>query len=535
MKKLNITGQFQKQPFLQLASKHENIRNDVRGTLTVSWSPSLFIAPILLPFYVEWILEFTLQEHNVTRSVTKIHEGRHFKMEKKDRGYSVSQLAIASLGFGAVMIFWTIYNSYVPLIVESKLSGLTSIVLPTTVITTLTGFIMTIDNFFGLIFQPMFGRKSDKTRSKWGKRMPFLMVGIPICAVLFILIPLLARMDDLKGLLSMMAVIIVFNFVMSTWRAPCVAIMPDIVPAEYQSDGNAIVNMGSAVAIIIASVAATILGFMGFENAIAEGDYVSVFVFGAIICVLFLVILLTFVRWPDNRRETIEEKESEAGEEKHSLRNLNLPSDVKRSMFIMMFTLFFISGSNDGFGTYFTLYASKLLNMGAAQSTLIRTVAALGGVILAIPAGILGRKLGRRKSIAIGLAIVAICHAVMFLIPYIGITAVGVALSVINFVYAAAFILVNINTLPIMLAIGGKERYGEFTGYYYTATFTAAVICPTVIGFLVGVTGTYNTVQAFCFVSMIIAFIGILQVKHGDGLSEEEEKELEEAVRAAED
>ena len=52
--------------------------------------------------------------------------------------------------------------------------------------------------------------------------------------------------------------------------------------------------------------------------------------------------------------------------------------------------------------------------------------------------------------------------------------------------------LVNINTLPIMLSIGGKERFGAFTGYYYTATFSAAVICPSVIGYLIGATGTYH-------------------------------------------
>ena len=146
--------------------------------------------------------------------------------QKKKRGYSTTQLVIASLGFGSVMVFWTIYNSFVPLILDDKLNHLGSIVLPATVISTLTGFIMTIDNFFGLIFQPIFGRKSDYMRSRFGKRMPYLIVGIPVCAVLFILIPLMGRIEGVTGILLMMLVIIAFNFVMSTWRAPCVAIMP---------------------------------------------------------------------------------------------------------------------------------------------------------------------------------------------------------------------------------------------------------------------------------------------------------------------
>lgn len=451
--------------------------------------------------------------------------------EKKKRGYSTGQLVIASFGFGAVMVFWTIYNSYVPLILEAKLSGLKSVALSATVVTTLTGFIMTIDNFFGLIFQPIFGRKSDHMRSRFGKRMPYLLVGIPVCAALFVLIPIMARVEDLLGILLMMLVIILFNFVMSTWRAPCVAIMPDIVPDEYQSDGNAVVNMIAAVASIIATISATILGFLGFKQAIADGDYLSVFVFGAIVCVLFLLLILFFVKWPDNRKEAVQKTEQkDRAVQKESLRHLNLPKDVKRSMFIMMFALFCISGSSDGFGTYFTLYASKLLGMGAAKATLIRTVATVGAVLLAVPAGIMGRKLGRKKSITIGLVTVAICHGLMFSFPLFHVTNADIPLTVINFIYAAGFILVNINTLPIMLAIGGKERFGAFTGYYYTATFTAAVICPTLIGFLVGVTGTYNTVQGFCFVAMLLAILCISNVHHGEKMTEEEEKALEEAL-----
>ncbi len=456
--------------------------------------------------------------------------------QKKNRGYSTGQLIIASLGFGSVMIFWTIYNSFVPLILDEKLNHLGGIALSATVISTLTGFIMTIDNFFGLIFQPIFGRKSDFMRSRYGKRMPYLLVGVPICAVLFVLMPLAAKINGVAGILAMMLVIITFNFVMSTWRAPCVAIMPDIVPVEYQSDGNAVVNMVAAVTSIIASAAATILGAMGFKQAIAEGDYVSVFAFGAIVVLLCLLIIWIFVKWPDNRKDKDSRRQAaDVSRPKETLRNLNLPADAKRSMFIMMFALLCISGSSDGFGTYFTLYATRLLKMDAATATLIRTLATLGGVLLAVPAGIMGRKLGRKKSILIGLVVVAACHGMMSMIPLFGITAVFVPVAVINFVYAAGFILININTLPIMLAIGGKERFGAFTGYYYTATFTAAVICPTLIGFLIGITGTYNTVQIFCMASMIIAIFCVARVKHGEKLSDEEEAALAKAVEAAED
>lgn len=223
--------------------------------------------------------------------------------EKNDRGYRTSQLVLASFAFGAVMIFWNIYNSYVPLILDQKLNNLGSVTLSAAAISTLTGLIMTIDNFFGLIFQPIFGAKSDGTRSRYGKRMPYVIFGILSCSVFFVLIPICAKIADVVGIIVMMLVIIIFNLLMSVWRAPCVAIMPDMVPPKYQSDGNAIVNMMAAVFGIFAFAAAYILGFFGFGDEINSGNYISVFVFGAIICLISLLVLLTCVKWKDNRSE----------------------------------------------------------------------------------------------------------------------------------------------------------------------------------------------------------------------------------------
>lgn len=86
-------------------------------------------------------------------------EGVHMSQNKiSKRGYSTLQLILASFAFGSIMVFWTIYNSYVPLILDEKLGDLGSITLSAATISTLIGFIMAIDNFFGLIFQPLFGK-----------------------------------------------------------------------------------------------------------------------------------------------------------------------------------------------------------------------------------------------------------------------------------------------------------------------------------------------------------------------------------------
>lgn len=433
-------------------------------------------------------------------------------MAQKNRGYKLSQLILASFGFGACSIFWAVYNSYVPLILDTKL---TAYALPATLVSTLVGFIMTIDNLFGLIFQPYFGRKSDSTCSKWGKRMPYLIFGVPVCAVLFVLIPIAGEIAGAAGIILMMAVIILFNFVMSTWRAPAVAIMPDIVPPKYQSEGNSIVNLVSVVVNIIAMCAASILGALGYKDAIASGDYRSLFLFGSIAAILFLLLIMFTVKWPDNRGAASAQTETKKGK-KESLLHPNVSTDVKKSMYIMMIALFFISGALDGGNTYATLYATKTLSLDVARVTALSSIAGMGAIVFAVPAGVMGTKFGRKKTIFTGLVLLILCRIVLLMLPIAKGVNIYVLYTVIMFVLSASSMLVNINTLPIMLSIGGEERFGAFTGYYYTATFTAAVVCPTLIGFFVGIAGTYNAVNAFCIAVQIIAAVCVLFVKHGE-------------------
>ena len=85
---------------------------------------------------------------------------------------------LIGLGFFASSLLWSIYNSFVPLILQDFITS-----------TTTVGLIMTIDNVFGVIFQPYFGAKSDRTHNRLGRRMPYVLIGAPICAILFAFIP----------------------------------------------------------------------------------------------------------------------------------------------------------------------------------------------------------------------------------------------------------------------------------------------------------------------------------------------------------
>ncbi|NLB10650.1 MAG: SLC45 family MFS transporter, partial [Clostridiaceae bacterium] len=178
-------------------------------------------------------------------------------------------------GFLASSLAWSLYNSYVPTMLEERFA------LSTTVI----GTIMTIDNFFGLIFQPAVGVLSDRTHSRFGHRMPWIMVGLPICALLFAFIP---RMYVLSG---MMAVLIGFNFVMSLWRSPVNALMPNVTPRPLRSKANGVINLMGGIGSIFAF-------FVGGQLSKIDPTNESSFLMGTIIMLISLFMLTVFIREP---------------------------------------------------------------------------------------------------------------------------------------------------------------------------------------------------------------------------------------------
>ncbi|MBR3789279.1 MAG: MFS transporter, partial [Clostridia bacterium] len=171
------------------------------------------------------------------------------------------------------------------------------------------GIIMTFDNIFGVIFQPTFGKLSDNCHSKLGKRRPFIVSCAPISAVLFALIPFVAL--NTKGDLALpltMITVILFVFSMSLWRAPVVALMPDLTPPSLRSEGNAVINLmgglGSAVGMIAGTIAiALCAAFTGLTTAEVKANetisFPYVFIIGSVIMILGMLVLLFFVKEED--------------------------------------------------------------------------------------------------------------------------------------------------------------------------------------------------------------------------------------------
>ena len=231
---------------------------------------------------------------------------------------------LTGFGFMASSIAWAIYDPYITKILE-KLLNASSVVTQwsaklnemfpvlakfaesqgenvvteaggITLVPLFIGIIMTFDNIFGVIFQPTFGKLSDRCHSKLGKRRPFIVFGAPASAFLFAVIPWIA----LGGSLPLtMLFIILFVFSMSLWRAPVVALMPALTPPALRSEGNAIINLMGGIGSAVGMVAGTIVGVIykavtGVKITTANEQLAFPYVFltGAIVMIIGMLVIL---------------------------------------------------------------------------------------------------------------------------------------------------------------------------------------------------------------------------------------------------
>lgn len=408
------------------------------------------------------------------------------------------------------------------------------------------GIIMTFDNIFGVIFQPTFGKISDRCHTRIGKRKPFILIGAPLAAVIFAIIPRVALHENGR-ISAMMVCIILFVFVMSFWRAPCVALMPDLTPPALRSEGNSVINLVGGVGSLLALQAATIVcAIGGWDKGTQEEQYIPyVFLFASIVMIICTLVVAFFVKEPDSRlkvqmqanmendAKAKRQAEKEAAKkEKERLKAIKLSKGERVSLICMLAGLFFLFCGANAIQTFFALFAAEILGKSSGEATSMLTIFAISTAIGAIPAGLLGRKFGRKKTIVAGLLMFITAFVVYLVVDATtgnALTLVYVALVVGGF----ANMLITVNTLPLVLEIGGLDKVGTFTGYYYTATFSAQIATPIVYGIVRMLTGTYGSLFYYCPICFILSLICILFVKHGE--SDEITEDIIEEARLADD
>ena len=413
--------------------------------------------------------------------------------------FNYGKIFLLGFGFFGISVIWTIYNAFVPLFLANKF-GLTAAWI---------GFFMTLDNIAALFIQPPVGAWSDKLRTPIGRRLPFILIGAPVGAVAFGLIPIVAVLPLFVACTSTLLLSMAF------WRTPVVALMPDITPSKFRSQANGIINLMGGLGTIIASLVGSTL---------YEINVNFPFWMGSGLVVLAALLVFVFIKEPKTYEET--EKQPNMFE---SLKELIREKD--KSGLRILLAIFFWFLTYQGVESFLTLYATKHLGIPDGDAGRMSGHMGIFFVLFAIIAGIMGSKFGRKKTISvgiIGMAALVFCIAILpvdFLtIELVKIPALGM-IRVVNLFLMAAGItwaMININSLPMVVDLTTASRIGTFTGLYYLFSTLAAIVGPNLNGLIVQLSGqNYGMVMVFGPVFLIIALILMLGVKRGEATVED--------------
>ena len=423
---------------------------------------------------------------------------------------------LVGLAFLSICAFWQMYDNVIPLILRETFHMNES----------LAGAVMALDNILALFLLPFFGTLSDRCRNqKLGRRTPFILVGTAVAVVLMNLLPLLDNgFAAGGGRWHFIAFIVVLGgllVAMGSYRSPAVALMPDVTPKPLRSRANAIINlMGAVGGVLYLGVAAVLYPTDKVKNLVHVNYQPLFLVVSAIMAAAVAVLLLTI-------REPRLSAENQSLEARHPEWNLAeddgsghevLPAAVKRSLRFLLASIALWYIGYNGVTTWFTTYISQIMGEGLGGASRCLLVATVGAIVSYIPIGVVASKVGRRKTILAGCALLAACFLAGFLLT--------TAFSSINFIMYIVFALVglawaaiNVNSLPMVVEMCRGSDVGKFTGYYYTASMAAQVVTPVLAGTLMRHI-SYRVLfpYAACFVAL--SFVTMCFVRHGDSKAE---------------
>lgn len=376
---------------------------------------------------------------------------------------------LLGFGFFSISLGWALYNGFVPFFLNNYLAS-----------TALIGFLMTIDNYIALFLQPYIGNRSDRTNTRYGRRMPYLLIGIPSTALFFALIPFHT------SLVTLIIFMVCMNLSMAIFRSPTIALMPDITPHSKRTKANGIINfMGGCGAIIALSIGSLLYDIEEFLPFLA-------------ISVIFLIALWVIFNNINENRDAIPYTMTTTSK-------INYKMELNSPTVLLLSAIFFWFIAVQGMEALFTLYAVNELGFSKSASAFSLAFFSLSFVLSSIPSGLLGAKYGKKNMILVG--IIGLIF-IFFLLNWAESVFMLRTLLLIGGIFWAC---ININAYPFIVSTGSEHSYGTRTGLYYLVSSLAAIISPPTLGLLIDFWG-FGILFFAAAGSMLLALACMLKV-----------------------
>ena len=418
--------------------------------------------------------------------------------EAKPLKLNMKRTFIIGFAFFGILLLWQVYDSWCPTFL-TELFKKAFKKEDATDVQYLVGVMMALDNLAALILLPIFGNLSDKTHTKIGKRMPYILVGTAVCAIAFPFIPVFFHFNNIAGVLSMMAIVVVFAMM---YRNPAVALMPDITPKPLRSKANGIINImgyiGGAFATVV-GIFFVLSQYLGEEKngkpviTWQTGNIWAIeipFLVGSVLMLVSAIVLFLTIK-ENKLAEEVKDDMARGEELAEVVDKVDDDKPMSKANLVMLLLIlgaeFFWFMADNGIATFMGNYTVYHLHSSTANNMINTIVGGIGSVLGFALGGIIASKIGRKWTLFGGLGLTFIAYLVWTILTFTAPVVAGqfpFYIYIIWFVKGFGMSLVHVNSFPMVVELCSSKKIGRFTGYYYAASMAAQTITPIALGSL---------------------------------------------------
>ena len=453
--------------------------------------------------------------------------------QTKNQGFKLNYKRTMIIGFAffGILLLWQVFDTWCPTFLTELFSS--ALGKSHEDVQYLVGVIMALDNLAALILLPIFGRLSDKTNTRIGKRMPYILVGTFVCAVAFPFIPVFFHYNNIAGTIIMMAIVLIFAMM---YRNPAVALMPDMTPKPLRSKANGIINimgyLGGAFATVVGFVF-VLSKYLGtsknpdgtlkpltssYHNIwVVEGP----FLVASLLMLASAIVLFVLVKENKIRDEVADDMKrgdliSETADKVDDDKPLTKANKVM--LFLILGAEFFWFMADNGISTFLNNYVIYGTHSSSTSTSLLIILSGVGSVIGFALGGIIASKIGRKYTVLSGLGLTLVAYLVWLILTFVVGLPTGKLptwLFILWFVKGFGMSLVHVNSFPMVVELCNSKKIGAFTGYYYASSMAAQTITPIALGSLLLVPSfDWNLLPVYASVCVVVSLVIFFFIKN---------------------
>lgn len=420
---------------------------------------------------------------------------------------------LIGFAFMAILAFWQFYDQVIPYLLEVKFGR---DVLESKIF-------MAMDNVLAVFMLPLFGKLSDKTHTKLGKRTPYILYGTIASVILLCVLAYFEKANNFWGFIIVLMALLV---AMATYRSPAVAYMPDVTEKPLRSKGNAIINLVGYIGGIFATILMMVM-LKGGEKFVENGEIKIKYpdtlsftpVFLIIAAFMLVAVLIMVITVKENK--VLAETNIKDDVEVVDGQKTKLSKSVKVSLVLILLSVLLWYTAYNGVTTSFSMYCFNIWGIDLGASSMYLTVATVAAIAAFVPLGFLSSKIGRKKAVLFGIVLMTVCYALAIFISAETVAKASWIMYVFFGVIGIGWASINVNSFPMVVEMCTGSDVGKYTGYYYTFSMAAQIVTPILSGVLIKTLPMgYEILFPYAVIFSVASFVTMCFVRHGDSKPE---------------